>query len=152
VDIRPTLLDLAGVLQSGDEVVDGHSLVPILRGDEPTGRATERPIVLQWDSGQEPRHGRAYCVIEDRWKLVQPCGMDAPNQQHIRDRYAELCRLQGRGDRSIEGPPRYELYDIQADPGEHHDLSEEHPDEVARLRSLYDAWFADVAGDAAGRK
>lgn len=109
-------------------------------------RLDDRPIILQWDSGGEPRHGRAFCVIEERWKLVQPCGMDAPNQQHIRDRYAELCRLQGRGDRSIEGPPRYELYDINADPGEWRDVAAKHPDEVARLRRVYDEWFADVAG------
>jgi hypothetical protein len=71
--------------------------------------------------------------------------MDSPRQQHIRDRYAELCRLQGRGERSIEGPPRHELYDIAADPGETKDLAGAQPEVVARMRRQYEAWFDDVA-------
>jgi len=70
--------------------------------------------------------------------------MDAPNQQHIRDRYAELCRLQGRGERNIEGPARYELYNIAADPGETKDLSLEHPEVVEQMKKQYDKWFTEV--------
>ena len=85
---------------------------------------------------------RVPCFL--RWKLVQPCGMDLPNQQHIRNRYAQLCRLQGRGERSIEGPPRYELYDIAADPGETKDLAAEHPAIVEAMKKQYDVWFTDA--------
>jgi len=38
-----------------------------------------------------------------------------------------------------------ELYDLQADPGEEHDISAEHVDIVKRLRKEYEAWFADVS-------
>lgn len=37
-----------------------------------------------------------------------------------------------------------ELYDLEADPAEQHDVAAEHPDIVARLRAEYDAWFQDV--------
>jgi len=46
--------------------------------------------------------------------------------------------------------PRYrfvnnaELYDVQADPQERHDLASRQPEEVARLRQAYDAWWAAV--------
>ena len=71
--------------------------------------------------------------------------MDSPRQQHIRDRYAELCALQGRGQRTIEGPPRHELYDLASDPGETRDLAAAHPEVVERMKRQYEAWFDDVS-------
>lgn len=38
-----------------------------------------------------------------------------------------------------------ELYDLETDPAESHDIAAEHPDLVARLRAEYDAWLADVS-------
>ena len=38
-----------------------------------------------------------------------------------------------------------ELYDLQVDPGETTDLAARVPDEVARMRSVYEQWFADVS-------
>jgi arylsulfatase A len=40
------------------------------------------------------------------------------------------------------GPP--ELYDLKRDPGEHHDLAAERPDDAARLRARLAAWRASV--------
>ena len=40
--------------------------------------------------------------------------------------------------------PAFELYDLQADPGEKNNLAAAQPDIVARMRSNYDAWFDDV--------
>lgn len=37
-----------------------------------------------------------------------------------------------------------QLYDLSADAAERTDVSAQHPDEVARLRQAYDAWWADV--------
>ncbi len=38
-----------------------------------------------------------------------------------------------------------ELYDLVADPQESKDVSADHPDVVAKLRSEYEAWFRDVS-------
>jgi arylsulfatase A-like enzyme len=38
-----------------------------------------------------------------------------------------------------------ELYDLEADPAEEHDLAAQQPDVVARLRSEYEAWLQDVS-------
>ena len=143
IDIFPTVLDACGVPPPAGLRLDGRSLLPLLR--DPAAVWPNRDLVLQWDSGQAPRRGHAFAVVGERWKLVQPCGMDSPRQQHIRDRYAELCRRQGRGERSIEGPPRFELYDLAADPGETRDLAAVEPGRVTALRRLYEQWFDDTA-------
>jgi arylsulfatase/arylsulfatase A len=143
VDVLPTVLEACGLPVPGDMKLDGTSLWPLLRS--PSAPWPDRTLFFQWDSGQVPRRGHAFTVLTEHWKLVQPCGMDLPNQQHIRNRYAQLCRLQGRGERSIEGPPRYELYDIAADPGETRDLAGEHPEIVEAMSKQYDTWFTDVA-------
>jgi len=141
IDVMPTILEACGLPAAPN--LDGVSFLPLFR--DPSARWQNRTLFFQWDSGQQPRRGCAFAVLTEKWKLVQPCGMDAPNQQHIRDRYAELCRLQGRGERSIEGPPRYELYDIAADPGETKDLAQRHPEIVQKMKRQYDQWFTDVA-------
>lgn len=142
LDFMPTILEACGVSQPSGVKLDGFSLLPLLR--QPSAAWPDRTLFLQWDSGQEPRYGQAFTVLTEKWKLVQPCGMDLPQQKHIRDRYTELCALQGRGQRSIEGPPRYELYDIAGDPGETKDLAPKHPDVVERMKRQYDAWFSEV--------
>lgn len=83
-------------------------------------------------------------MLAEESKLVHPRGMDAKGQQHIRNRHAQLCELQGRGESSIDGPPRHELYRISEDPGETTDLAAEHPEIVHRMKKQYDAWFTDV--------
>jgi arylsulfatase A-like enzyme len=72
IDIMPTVIDLAGTTYppevSGDRQplpLDGRSLVPIFKGEEPTARGT-----LYW---RVPRH----CVIrDDDWKLISVNGRD----------------------------------------------------------------------------
>jgi arylsulfatase/arylsulfatase A len=143
LDVTPTVLEACGVPVPAAVKLDGRSLLPLLR--HPAAGWPERTVLLQWDSGQAPRRGHAFTVLNEDWKLVQPCGMDSPRQQHIRDRYAELCRLQGRGERSIAGPPRFELYDLVADPGETKDIAAIHPGRVAAMRQQYERWFDEVA-------
>lgn len=142
IDVFPTVLDACGVSGLPGAKKDGTSLLPLLRN--PSASWPDRTLFFQWDSGQVPRRGHAFAVLSEKWKLVQPCGMDMPQQKHIRDRYAELCRLQRRGERSIEGQQRFELYDITSDPGETRDLAAEHPDIVEKMKKEYDAWFSDV--------
>jgi len=137
------ILAACGVPVPRELKLDGLSLLPLLR--DPSTSWPDRTLFFQWDSGQVPRRGKALAVLTEKWKLVQPCGMDLPAQKHIRDTYTTLCRLQGRGERSIQGPPRVELYDIARDPGEAKDLAAAHPEVADRMKHQYDVWFTDVA-------
>ncbi len=142
IDVMPTLLDACGVPTPAGVKLDGISFLPLLK--QPSAKWPDRTLFFQWDGGTVPRRGLACTVLTEQWKLVQPVGMDQRNQQHIRDRYAELCEAQGRGRRSIEGTPRYELYDVAADPGETKDLAAAHPSVVEKMKKQYDAWFNEV--------
>jgi hypothetical protein len=52
--------------------------------------------------------------------------------------------LQNRGVRNIEGPPRYELYDISTDPGETRDLATAEPAVLEMMKKQYETWFDEV--------
>ncbi len=143
IDILPTALEIAGGEIKFGPAVDGASLMPLLTNA--SAPWPDRTLFFQWDSGQIPRRGHAFAVLTEKWKLVQPCGMDSPEQKHIRKRYQQLCEIQKRPNHtSIEGPPRYELYDIRTDPGETTDLADQHPEIVHKMMEQYDAWFTDV--------
>src|SRR4029079_2195302 len=40
--------------------------------------------------------------------------------------------------------PKFELFDMQSDAYEQHDVASQHPDIVAKLMGEYEAWFKDV--------
>ncbi|GAA3732656.1 arylsulfatase A-like enzyme [Spinactinospora alkalitolerans] len=109
VDLPPTLLEAAGLPVPED--MDGHSLVPLLRGEADT-----RPndVLVQVS---ESEVGRA--LRTERWKygVVAP-GADAWNTPSA-DRYVDAY-----------------LYDLEADPDELHNLvgAASHSGVVERLR------------------
>ena len=83
-------------------------------------------MFFQWHRGDEPVRYRACAVRGPRYKLVQP---------------------EGRGD-ADKFAPAWALYDMAVDPGEQHNLIDEHPDLAAEMKAAYDAWFADVGAHA----
>lgn len=150
MDIMPTILDVCGVSAPDGVKFDGKSLLPLLRN--PTISWPDRTIFFQWNGVKPPLHRRAFAALTERWKLVQPVGIDNPRHRLIFKHYGLLCKAQGRGDRSLEGPLRYELYDIVNDPGETKNLAAEHPDIIDRLTQQYDAWFKEVCVGLDGKK
>ncbi|MBE3098830.1 MAG: hypothetical protein IMZ44_17075 [Planctomycetes bacterium] len=86
----------------------------------------------------------AFAVRNPRYKLVQAVGI-AERQAHIAAKYSELCKAQGRGDLALAGKtPKYELFDIEKDPGETVDLAPQHPEIVEQMKKQYEVWFDDI--------
>jgi arylsulfatase A len=139
LDIMPTLLAATGVPAPAGDHLDGINLLPHL--SHPAAPVPDRTLVFQWDGHLVPVRDSAYAVRSGRYKLVQANGMA---QKGIREKYAELCRLEGRGPLTIDGPPRYELFDIAADPGERTDIAAQKPELVAQLKQVYENWFDDT--------
>ena len=124
VDIVPTVLELAGL--APPDGLDGRSLVPLLDG----GGATAVPasyadsvntLTYVYQGMTEHKDEPLYAVTTAGWKYV-----------HHPD--------SGAG----------ELYDLEADPAERHNLFLDRPDKVAELRAELEArpFLPPAADDA----
>ena len=49
--------------------------------------------------------------------------------------------------RAVQYNNRWELYDMQQDPGQLHDLAKQQPETLQVLKAEYDSWFRDVTRD-----
>jgi arylsulfatase A-like enzyme len=124
VDVFPTLAELLGVPCEASEGCrpEGRSLVPLLRGEErapatlyaESGRSRSPELVRRRVRGD--LSGRFRAVIDGGWKLIFTPGRESD---------------------------AYELYDLEADPGEERNLYRpEHP-EALRLAALLRAFGED---------
>lgn len=127
IDVMATCVDLAGANypgRTGMPPLEGVSLRPIFEGGQ-----LKRSQPLFWN-----HRGTWRAVREGRWKLVSP------------DRTVQYnpWRANRRGRRIRPVPADldslWELYDVEADRTERHDLAEKYPGRVARLADLYKAW------------
>lgn len=121
IDITPTVVEACGVpMPDIQPNWDGRSFHRMLTGGP--GNWPGRTLFFQWHRGDVPEQGRAFAARGPRFKLVQAAGVQ-PN---------------------AKWQPKYELFDLAADPFEEKDLAAEKPEEVAQLKREYEAWFTDV--------
>ena len=128
IDIAPTLLDAAGVEPPADLHLDGRSLLGLLTGNGNGDRDAvdwpDRTLYFQFHRGDEPKPLQAFGAVGQRYKLVHP----SP-----------------RGEGDWQGELNLELYDLEADPGESHNLINELPEVAAGMQDAYLEWFEDVS-------
>ena len=106
IDILPTLLELLGIERAG-HAIDGHSLVPLMRGDESRGR-------IAFGGATRVAPARNF-VRFGGYKYIETTPGSAPDP----DRPA---------------PPPRQLYDLEADPGERVNLVEREPELALRYQ------------------
>jgi arylsulfatase A-like enzyme len=119
-----------------------------------------RPVFGQgYGAGNRPAvfaqyGGRRYAVRTPSWKLIanrvpagespaRPAGIDGDGEPRSADESAGEPAAGGRepGEPGSTVPRwRYELYDLETDPGEHRDLAAERPDQVERLAEALERW------------
>ena len=126
IDVTPTLLDACGVPQPPGVPFDGVSLLPLLRGDVSHETWPDRTLYFQWHRGATPQPDRSFAARSQRWKLVQPAGADGAEFQ-----------------------PRYELYDLAAEPYETRSVADRNNAVVEEMRDGYRHWFEDVTSSRA---
>lgn len=113
IDIRPTLDDLAGVAPVAGPPLHGRSLKPLLSGNPADW--PERTLFVDTQARDALTKWRATAVMTQRWRLV----------------------TDGKADQFTGA----ELYDIQSDPNQAHDIAAQHPDVVAKLKAAYEDWW-----------
>jgi arylsulfatase/arylsulfatase A len=122
IDIVPTILEICGVTKPADLKLDGRSIWPLLTRQQTNW--PDRTLVSQSHRGDEPVLYHNFAARNQKWKLVSATGFG-------------LETLPASG-------PRFELFDMQNDPYELHDLASQQPEVVAKLKAEYEAWFKDV--------
>lgn len=118
-DWLPTLAEFTGV--AAPEVkLDGRSLAALLVDD--SVRSPHRDHALHWQLGNGPKAD--WAVMLGDWKLI---GRSVDTS----------------GNDGSRVPIENELYNLQSDPGERTNLSEQEPDMLARLRNLHELHLSD---------
>ncbi len=121
VDLYPTLIEMTGAAMPRNQVHDGHSLVPLLKGTG--GFPAERPIFWHF-----PAYLQSYQVMDEQRDPLfrsRPCSVVRLGQWKLHH-YFEDNGL--------------ELYDLDSDIGETRNLVSVHPGRAAKLYSILDQW------------
>lgn len=150
MDLFSTALAAAEVKQPADRVIDGRDLLAVL------GANAESPhnVIVGAQAN------RLACVRDGRWKLhVLPPrdqfkAFDKPGERWIDPRapdgvtiiapYEQYQPSEHPGVRTGDAPKAMQLFDLQRDPAEQHDVAAEHPEIVARLKKAFEIINADA--------
>lgn len=122
IDLLPTILDACQVTSTVRNDLDGRSFLPLLTRSD--ARWPERSLVIQAHRGDRPQKYHNFMIRRGRWKLLHASGF---------------------GQEVFRGEFRFELYDVEADPGEQRNLLGEHADVASQLQTEYDKWFRSVS-------
>jgi len=114
IDFYPTFLELAGVPMPEEQIVDGMSMVPLLKGQSDQ-RIEQRDLFWHYphygNQGGEP----SSIIRNGPWKLIH----------YYEDGHDEL-------------------YNLDSDPGEQNDRMADNPEKATELRSRLDGWLTEV--------
>ncbi|MHC4406658.1 MAG: sulfatase family protein, partial [Planctomycetota bacterium] len=114
IDLLPTLAAMAGAKVPDDRIIDGRDLGPLLSGGPGAESPHEGLYYYSFVHLQAVRSGK--------WKLVLPRPVRPP-----------WCSWSARMTDPVPAP---QLFDLQADVSESHDVADGHPEVVTRLTHL----------------
>lgn len=153
LDLLPTVLELARCPAITD--LPGRSLVPLLDG---SGVSSWRTYLFgEYNLHSAHNYFPQRCVRGERYKLIENLQPKTENPGYsftIRRFYPGLQADIDSGPASIRRayetmrrPPRWELYDLQADPHEFANLAEspEHQEQLNRLQRELSRWRTETA-------
>ncbi len=148
MDLFATILSVAGVSIPNDRIIDGVNIMPLFTSDA----ATDRAAIVGHQGA------KLACVRDVRWKLhllpptpglsrgvkapyVDPRGPDgvtilAPYEQATPDELPGVS--------TGDAPQAMQLFDLENDPSEQHDVAANHPEIVSRLKQLYESIAQDA--------
>jgi arylsulfatase A-like enzyme len=155
IDIAPTILELAG--RKAPEVMEGRSFVPALKGEDYTGHelifaarvphSSGLPTATDYfDLGRTVFDRRYKLIYNALWQLPYT-PVDFKGRPMWRDlqRRNDEGQLEAKFSQVLFANPRalFELYDLQTDPDEMHNLigKEEYAQTEHRLKAALHEWM-----------
>jgi len=136
VDLLPTLCAIAGASVPGTLALNGANIAPVLAGDE-----IDRATPLFWHD-YKAWGGPRVVLREGRFKLA--AWWDGP----------EILRTDSAtmrpGDLELIATAqlvRFELFDLETDPGERHDAAGRYPEIFARMKSEMLRLYGEIQAD-----
>jgi uncharacterized sulfatase len=155
MDIFATVLKAANIDPPKDRTIDGRDIMPLLTSD---AKSPHHAIL----GAQGPRLAT---VRDVRWKLHvlaprdQFMTLDKPGEKWLDPRgpdgvtilapYEQYQPSAHPGLKTGDAPKAMQLFDLQSDPGEQHDVAAQHPAEVERLKRLCDEMLDDIESNRA---
>jgi arylsulfatase len=144
---------LTGAAVPRDRVIDGRSLLPLLKDSAAT--LPERPVFgMQGNSLATIRLGKwklhvrspgltlfSSLTPQERAEYVDPRGPDGVN---ILAPFEQAKVTQHPGIATEGRPEPMQLFDLAADRSESHNVADQYPDIVSKLKSRFDAMQAQV--------
>lgn len=128
IDFFPTFCDLAGLPLPDDRVIDGRSLLPLLRGDDPQ---SPHDVLFFVDSTVSIRETQGYAVR---------------SRDHFK--YFAAKRSENAVYQSMLIHPF--LFDLRHDPNEAYDVRSLHPAKSAELKDRLEAFNASIRQNPRG--
>ena len=135
--------------------IDGVNVLPVLRGE--SGEVCTRRF-WQWNR-YTPVVSCNAAMRDGPWKLVRPTiaeAMQVPDIHWLKVSMYEPEHFIENGiirepdpPREIPPPPPAELYNIDEDPLEQHDLADAEPERVSKMLRDLDNWFDEVEAERA---
>ena len=115
-DIMPTFAELAGVSNIVPNDIDGHSIVPTLKGS--TNQSLPPYIFYtgesQWGSGKGGKGITAYSIRMNHWKgVVNNCNNGVPSMKD-----------------------EMQLFNLLNDPFEQNDISKKHENQIQKMKTV----------------
>ncbi|TWT73223.1 sulfatase family protein [Allorhodopirellula solitaria] len=168
-DIYPTLIDIAGVeIAAQPEPLDGISLLPWIDGQTSSVRPKPMGFWANFASGQSMKSTRLLEVLGEQQssgaKAQKLINDEADRHSRINDQLDEFAqrglignaawidnryKLHRRWNKKKDDF-RYELYDLEADVAEAHDLASDMPDRVAAMKEQLEGWQESVVRSLKG--
>lgn len=132
VDLFPTFCELAGAPLPDDRTIDGRSLLPLLKAGQ--GQKHHKYVYHAWDRFF-PNPDYRWAISDQQWKLA--CQVP---------RSGQAKRVSAKSTMTSKKPTEtdWQLFDLQNDPAEKHNLIKQHPNVARRLRKEFLRWFNDV--------
>jgi arylsulfatase A len=133
VDLLPTVCELVGAPLPEGRVIDGASLLGLLKA----GKDIRRDKPLYWFYSPS----RPCCVIrEGDWNLVADPTLDLPRANFFQEKWIGLVK--------DTGLTNFRLYHLRKDPDQTTDLADKEPDRLERMKKTMLALHREIAAEA----